>query len=350
MERDPTANLAIIEKLREEVCSYGQHLQSKQKQRAGFEAHKQHAFLVPTTCTIVMDFKENFRIGGGPVETTASFYQKQQVSLLSFAVQYRDGAGNLAVKYFDYLSKILSHDSLFVQECVAKLLDEPFMRGFQQFHFWSDSGPNFRSAELMYAWCRHFSKDRPECTFTVNFFNEYHGKSLVDGHFGLLARWFVEEEAQRDVGSIEELKAAFEAKVAEGVAQLGEGRSVDAVFRIHTRTLPRSVIQKLKLNDFKAYMSFGFFKGQLYCSVWSTLEESTYIPTTFVVRTVRDARKTKYAPERSTGTTEVPLVMGRESQRTLRRRMELAGADAQEAMQVAQQAATFTGVAPMELD
>jgi hypothetical protein len=350
MEGDPAANLDMIAKLKEEVCLYGQHLQSKQNQRTGFEAYKQHAFSTPTNCVIVMDFKENFKIGGGPVETASSFYRKKQISLLGFAVHYRDGTGNPAIKYFDYLSKILSHDSLFVHECVAKLLDEPFMRRFQQFHFWSDSGPHFRSTEMMYAWCCRFSKDRPECIFTANFFNEYHGKSLVDGHFGLLARWLLEVETQRDVRNIEELKAAFEEKVAEGVARLGEGRSVDAIFRIYTRTSPRSVIKKLKLEDFKVNMSFAFFDGQLYRSVWSTLDENTYTRTDLVEYIVSDTRKTKYAPERSIGTTEVPLVMGQGSRKTLRKRMELAGADAQEAMQVARQTATFTGVAPMELD
>ena len=62
-----------------------------------------------------MDFKENIRVGGGPVETGTCFYSKKQVSVLGFAVHFRDEYGVIRLKYFDYLSEVLSHDSLLFQ-------------------------------------------------------------------------------------------------------------------------------------------------------------------------------------------------------------------------------------------
>jgi len=82
-----------------------------------------------------MDFKENLRVGSGPVETGACFYKKKQVSVLGFAVYYIDEFNNRAMRYFDFLSEILSHDSLFVTDCISKLLAQPFMARFTNFYF-----------------------------------------------------------------------------------------------------------------------------------------------------------------------------------------------------------------------
>ena len=35
-------------------------------------------------CSLIMDFKENFKIGGDPIETSKIFYNKSQVSCLGF--------------------------------------------------------------------------------------------------------------------------------------------------------------------------------------------------------------------------------------------------------------------------
>ncbi|PVV02111.1 hypothetical protein BB560_003445, partial [Smittium megazygosporum] len=40
---------------------------------------------------IIADFKENFKIGGGPIETTRDFYQKSQISDLCFCVLSKSG-------------------------------------------------------------------------------------------------------------------------------------------------------------------------------------------------------------------------------------------------------------------
>ena len=53
------------------------HKQYASLQRVGFK--RSTDLMSPNTCTIVVDFKENLIIGGGPIETSRDFYRKNQV-------------------------------------------------------------------------------------------------------------------------------------------------------------------------------------------------------------------------------------------------------------------------------
>ena len=46
----------------------------------------------------------------------------------------------------------------------------------------------------------------------MNFFTEYHGKSLVDGHFGTLTRWLNEAILEKNIKSIKDLIESFREK------------------------------------------------------------------------------------------------------------------------------------------
>ena len=45
-----------------------------------------------------------------------------------------------------------------------------------------------------------------------NFFGEYHGKNIVDGHFGKLSRWKKEFELYRRIDSIDNLITLYKTK------------------------------------------------------------------------------------------------------------------------------------------
>ena len=73
-------NNSIINQLQTEINFYKQHLYFKTKQQ---EFYKNSLNLITNIlCVIVMDFKENFKIGGGPIKTGKNFYKKIQISLL----------------------------------------------------------------------------------------------------------------------------------------------------------------------------------------------------------------------------------------------------------------------------
>ena len=69
-----------------------------------------------------MDFKENIKIGGGPIEITYDYYHKQYISVLGTCIIYKDENGNTKTKYIDFFSEILNHDSKYTSDCLYSLL------------------------------------------------------------------------------------------------------------------------------------------------------------------------------------------------------------------------------------
>ncbi|OMJ09121.1 hypothetical protein AYI69_g10803 [Smittium culicis] len=168
-------------------------------------------------CVVIMDFKENFRIGGGPVEIGANFYSKSLISDLCFAVIYKKTENILEYKYFNYLSGILSHDSKYVTECLPDLMKDQFMDQFSNVLSWSDSGPHFRSQELLYS---------------------------------CLSRWFSLAELSGEILDIHRLIEVFESSANRG--RLTSQTPVDAVFRVYQEQNPRYRVNRLLVKGFKS--------------------------------------------------------------------------------------------------
>lgn len=134
---------------------------------------------------LILDFKENIAIGGSLNEVNQIFFNKSSISVLGFAVISKKNEV-LSVDYFDFLSSILNHDSRFSGECLIKLLSQTRFRAFQRVSIWSDNGPHFRSHEFLY-YSLHLVPKIFSGPVTFSRFCEYHGKNLVDGHFGVLS-------------------------------------------------------------------------------------------------------------------------------------------------------------------
>ena len=218
----------------------------KDKQRNLFKDSVDYA--TNTSCVIVLDFKQNLKIGGGPVEVNQQFYSKKHISILGFAIYYKDEHNNQKIRYVDFLSEILSHDSLFVTECIKKLFRMPFMSQFKQVCFWSDSGKHFRSAEYMhYILCELQNHYQIQCL--VNFFTEYHGKSAVDGHFGVLSHWFTEGESVQNISTIHDLINIFQQRANQVNMQVN--------FDTYSNTEPRKKISRLVVDDFQSYVFYN---------------------------------------------------------------------------------------------
>ena len=158
-----------------------------------------------------MDFKENIKLGGGPIEIGNDFYTRQQCSVLGLAVVYKDQVTKLPrLEYIDFFSDILSHDALFASGCLKKVLNLFLIQKslgqskIRKVHFWNDTGRHFQCAELA-----HFILTCVPFEFNVqvtwNFFGEHHGKSIIDGHFGLLSRLIRDIEKDEYIDSIQKL-------------------------------------------------------------------------------------------------------------------------------------------------
>ncbi|PVU84493.1 hypothetical protein BB560_002590 [Smittium megazygosporum] len=166
---------------------------------------------------LALEQRKNFKnqiaglSGGGPIETTRDFYQKSQISDLCFCVLSKSG-DQIQRRYYNYLSENLSHDSLYVINCLKDLLYRPEFQEFEEVNLWSDSGPHFKNADYLYSVCLELPQIFPSKKFKLNYFMENHGKSKVDGHFGVLSRWFKEIERSKYLLSIEDLVSAFRKK------------------------------------------------------------------------------------------------------------------------------------------
>jgi len=191
------------------------------------------------------------------------------------------------------------------------------MSRFNDVCFWSDSGPHFRSAELMH-FIYHQLPHIHEARYFVNFFVEYHGKSVVDGHFGLLSRWFLEGEAVRDIHNITDLLDYFRGKV-----RTLEGRGPQVTLDIYERSSLRDTIHKLTVDNFRSFLSFVRVGDKLLASTLSTLVPINYTEVIFKTTAAKDKRQTKRAPKRQAMDIDIPVVVGPRSRTTLLKRVEL---------------------------
>ena len=162
--------------------------------------------------TIVLDFKENLKLGAGPIEVGQDFYQKTQVSCLGVAVHIGGGPGvDTRTTYYDVLSYFLSHDGLYVRESLKvilpKILDD--VGPISTMSFWMDCGPHFRNYEILNYCLLEVPQTYDIQNTKVNFFAEHHGKSLVDGHFGHVSRACQRYSLSKRLAAIENIAEAI---------------------------------------------------------------------------------------------------------------------------------------------
>ena len=219
------------------------------------------------SCVIIIDYKENLKIGGGPIETNNCFYEKTPISVLWFAVAFKIN-NRIKYEYHDYLSEILSHDSLFSGKCLIDLLKKDRFKGIKNIKVWTDNGNHFRSYEFLY----YLFKEIPKFikgSIKFNRFVECHGKSIVDGHFGVLYILFKKKEKQLYINDINDLKKVFEKE--EEIKGLFDSItnnsdiSQKAFFYIYDRK-NRPIKSLLKVKNLHVNLSYLMKDSELYTS------------------------------------------------------------------------------------
>ena len=214
--------------------------------------------------TIILDFKSNVKLGEEPRERSNSYYGYSSCSVLGFAV-YLPGRmaedGTPQPVYIDCLSLNLGHDSLTAVMVLKLVLNFIFTHEdlksdaekARKLVFWCDCGPHFRSKRFFYAlFCEipemEFCSDFVE--IILNFFLEKHGKSVVDGHFGMIVFWvklFIEKVKKRLI-TIGDLRKAIE----DGweTTSLGDGKS-PPVYVLEYGATDAPVVGRSELDCFK---------------------------------------------------------------------------------------------------
>ncbi|PVZ96692.1 hypothetical protein BB558_007387, partial [Smittium angustum] len=268
LRRSQVADSTQIARLKESVDEYKVHKMLSSKQRLNFNSQIGHL--------------------QGPVESSRDYYEKPQISDLCFCVISKSG-GSVQRRYYNYLSENLSHDSLFAINCLKSLLSRSEMQGYEDISLWSDSGPHFKNADYLYATCIELPWLFPRSRFTLNYFMENHGKSDVDGHFGLLTRWHKDIERNRRISSIDELVSAFREKAESSAVVSGRSSTGDVyMFDIYQKDFVRGVRVRAEVSN----------DGLMACPL-SMPDPSSYTRVNFSVKTVLDNRTDKYAPSAS---------------------------------------------------
>jgi hypothetical protein len=204
---------------------------------------------------LILDFKENLRLGGGPRETNQMFYRMEQCSVLGFCLIHKSADGVVHKDYFDFFSSILSHDSLFAKDCLCNLVTDPSFPRLTSLSIWTDCGPHFHSFEFAHAVLRELP-ERLSIPVQWSFFGEHHGKSVVDGHFGLLSRWLKEGEKSRPVENMQSCIDLMREKLHGSNALKPDDDKLSVQFRIYDRAERSARMTQWRLPRFSDYYSF----------------------------------------------------------------------------------------------
>jgi hypothetical protein len=249
---------------------------------------------------LLLDFKENLKLGGGPVETNRTFYTRTQCSVLGMALITRGLGGKLRYKYYDFFSNILSHDSLFATDCLRQLLQSGEFPTLRSLSVWTDCGPHFRSQEFAHTLLVEIPGNFG-MEVAWNFFGEYHGKNVVDSHFGLLSRWLSEAERSTQIGSIADCIRCIERSVESSNAGKQEDERLCIKSFVYTRESRPEHRVLLEIPRFSVYQCFtSVAMNDAQPSIVGYLTSKKDDGTQLAVKVVKrkDTRKTKVPPVR----------------------------------------------------
>ena len=166
------------------------------------------------TCVIVLDFKENLKLGHGPVEQDDAYFKVKPCTVVG-AVAF---LGGVQVN-IDHVSSVLNHSSEisnFVLSKTIDLLSREYPEKFAEIEtisVWSDCGSHFRS-EVQAAFTLFVMPKQFKKKIKMNFFVEKHGKSHCDSHFQKVESYILEFSKTEPVESPDDVK--------EGLLQIHE--------------------------------------------------------------------------------------------------------------------------------
>jgi hypothetical protein len=185
------------------------HKIANTKTKEEFEKHIQQ--LNNDNAILMIDFKENITIGCGPRELGQSWYSRERRSVFGIALLRRNPDGNLSKWHFNVISECLAHDAIFVKLALIALFETEVWKQQKISHLsiWCDNAPHFKNKVLL-----HFLSDlcfdrKMFQTVNLCFFEAYHGKSYVDGMFGIMSRWVSEWKKTQFINSTDDLLSCF---------------------------------------------------------------------------------------------------------------------------------------------
>lgn len=174
---------------------------------------------------------------------------------------YRGSASKVTKHHVNFVSEILSHDGLFVKDCLSALV-EKYMQQFSKISFWSDGGKHFRNFEVAHFMLRELPRQSKEVQW--NFFASHHGKSPCDAHFSLLSRWLSDISKQTAICSTAQLVDAWLERFRMSQKRKTEGDGVTDLlnFEIYARSKRKRSCRTLTFPNFSMYFCLEARQGE----------------------------------------------------------------------------------------
>ena len=168
-----------------------EHRHHKKIQRTVYNRHTN--LLAPGEVTIELDWRRKGHLPLQSSQTGGAWYQHTQYALLGVAVYWCGDSGETRHHSVDVLSNSITEDSHCSLEGLRTALREILKNeavpcdlvGAKKIHFWSDTGPHFRSHEYIHYVLKEFPAwlGNRDVRIDLNYLTEKHGKNQRDSHF-----------------------------------------------------------------------------------------------------------------------------------------------------------------------
>ena len=184
------------------------HFANKQN-KSVFQEQLEQCRQGPGMAVLTMDFKQNITIGGGPRELGQSWYARERRTIFGLCLYICNG-GELSKWHFNIVSNCLTHDAIFVKMALSKLFATEIWKSFRISHLaiWSDNAAHFKNKALLWYYA-NLCTEKEFKTISLGFFEAYHGKSEVDGMFGVMTQWIQNWVKSRFINTTQDLLDCF---------------------------------------------------------------------------------------------------------------------------------------------
>ena len=172
------------------IMEVSEHREHKRVQRVVYNRHTNA--LRPKEVTIECDWRKKGHLPITDDEAGSAWYNHTQYALFGVAVYWCDEDGITQHHSIDVLSQSITEDSHCSLEglrtALRQVMHNPLvpcdLLGATKIHFWSDTGPHFRSHEYLHFCLKEFPQTlKNGARFDVNYLAEKHGKNQRDSHF-----------------------------------------------------------------------------------------------------------------------------------------------------------------------
>lgn len=127
----------------------------------------------------------------------------------------------------------------------------------------------------------------------MNYFAEYHGKSCVDSHFGIISQWLKETMYHVDIKNISDLIREFTKKEVLRQKYKPDNTTISNFYFLEYKRNRRNMKEFYEFENVKHYLSFFMFQNELYASYFTFFKPENYMKINYSKESISDLRPTK---------------------------------------------------------